>query len=199
MMSVTRRTETTISSSVCPERFTRAEPPATLMTESPMRALISGRRRRALGQLADFGGHHCEAAPLLTARAASTAAFRASRFVWNAISSIVVMISAIFLDAWLISPMAATASVTTWPVVSAMSRGHRPTGSPGAGRRSSGRRWRSAPPSVAAVSSSDAAWRWARRAISWAPPDEWRAASATVSAADRASRRVSRRFRTPLL
>ena len=60
--------------------------------------------------------------PCSPARAASTAAFSASRFVWNAISSIVVMMSAIFFDDWLISSIAPTACATTCPPFSATSR-----------------------------------------------------------------------------
>src|SRR5579863_3205619 len=60
--------------------------------------------------------------PCSPARAASTAALSASRFVWKAISSITPMISAILLLAALISLIAATAAPTTLPPRSACSR-----------------------------------------------------------------------------
>ena len=57
--------------------------------------------------------------PCSPARAASTAAFSASRLVWNAISSMTPMMSAIFLLAALMPPMAVIAEFTTAPPFSA--------------------------------------------------------------------------------
>ena len=53
--------------------------------------------------------------PCSPARAASTPAFSASRFVWKAISSMTPMIWVIFCDELSISPMATMACLTTWP------------------------------------------------------------------------------------
>ena len=57
--------------------------------------------------------------PALPARAASTAAFRARIFVWNAISSIVLIIFPISLEELLISSIAAIISCI-WPLLSAI-------------------------------------------------------------------------------
>ena len=60
--------------------------------------------------------------PASPARAASTAALSASRLVCRAISSITVMMSAIFFDDSSMRDIACTASATTWPLRSAVSR-----------------------------------------------------------------------------
>jgi hypothetical protein len=60
--------------------------------------------------------------PASPARAASTPAFRASRLVWKAISSMTPMIWVIWRDEASISPMAATAWLTTSPDFSASPR-----------------------------------------------------------------------------
>ena len=57
--------------------------------------------------------------PCSPARAASTAAFSASRLVWNAMPSITLMMSAIFFEASLMPTMAVTAFETTAPPFSA--------------------------------------------------------------------------------
>ncbi len=125
-MSETFFTEATISSSVWPDWVTRAEPSSTLRTESWMSPLISlaavaerpARLRTSLATTA-------KPRPCSPARAASTAAFSASRLVWKAISSITPMMSAIFLEDCLMSAMAATAWFTTTPPRSAWSRAAR--------------------------------------------------------------------------
>ncbi|MNS80470.1 hypothetical protein D3C72_1141500 [compost metagenome] len=53
--------------------------------------------------------------PLSPARAASTPAFRASRLVWKAISSMTPMMSPIWFEVWRMPSMAATAWRTTTP------------------------------------------------------------------------------------
>jgi Tfp pilus assembly protein PilW len=59
--------------------------------------------------------------PCSPARAASTAAFSASRLVWNAISSITLMMSAIFLLLSLMPFIVSTTSATTSPPLTATS------------------------------------------------------------------------------
>jgi len=58
--------------------------------------------------------------PLSPARAASTPALSASRFVWNATSSMTPMISEILPDETVICAMALSAPVMTWLPFSAM-------------------------------------------------------------------------------
>jgi len=66
---------------------------------------------------------HGEAAPLLAgARRLDRRVERQQICLDRAISSMVVMIAAIFFDASLMAPMAPTASATTWPPRSATSR-----------------------------------------------------------------------------
>ncbi len=106
-MSVTFFTALTISSSVLPDSSTSVLPSSTFATLSWISALISlaavaerpARLRTSVATTA-------KPRPCSPARAASTAAFRASRLVWNAISSMTPMMSAIFLLASLMSPMA---------------------------------------------------------------------------------------------
>jgi len=84
-MSLIRRTDVTMSSSVRPDRSTSTAPRSTRSTDSRIRALIS------LAALADRWARFRTSAattanprPCSPARAASTAALSASRFVWNA-------------------------------------------------------------------------------------------------------------------
>ncbi len=122
-MSFTRVTAVTISSSVRPTSFTELTPTSTLPSESWMSDLVSfaasalrwARRRTSSATTA-------KPRPWSPARAASTAALRARRLVWKAISSMVVMISPILFDAVQISPIAPTASRVTLPPRSATSR-----------------------------------------------------------------------------
>ncbi len=68
----------------------------------------------ALGEFADLLGDDRKAATRLAgARAASTPAFSARRFVWKAISSMTPMILAISSEDFSIAPMASTARATT--------------------------------------------------------------------------------------
>jgi hypothetical protein len=80
---------------------------------------LLGRVGRALGQGPHFLGDDREAATASPARAASTPAFRASRLVWKAISSITPMMAPISRELLSIWPMAATARSTIWPPFSA--------------------------------------------------------------------------------
>jgi hypothetical protein len=112
-LGVTRFTEPTISLRVSPDRFTSSEPASTFPRLSSISPLIS------------FAAVALRCARFLTSAATTEnprPCFSARRFVWNAISSIVVMMSAIFFEARLISCMALTAAVTTCPPFSAASR-----------------------------------------------------------------------------
>lgn len=81
-----------------PVRFTNSVLFSTLMTVSLMRVfLFPSPRFGTLGQVSHFAGDDRETPPCSPARAASTAAFKASRFVWKAISFMTAMISATFL------------------------------------------------------------------------------------------------------
>jgi len=99
MMSVTRRTEVTISAIVLPAESTSCEPASTRFTDSSISVLISraapaerwARLRTSLATTA-------KPRPCSPARAASTAALSARMLVWNAIPSIVPMMSAMRRD-----------------------------------------------------------------------------------------------------
>ena len=116
MMSVTRRTELTISSIVVPAFCTSAEPDSTFSTETPISVLISlaawaerwASERTSLATTA-------KPRPCSPARAASTAALRARMLVWKAMPSMVPMMSEIFLLLALISSMVLTTWETTSP------------------------------------------------------------------------------------
>ncbi|MNU99397.1 hypothetical protein D3C71_895270 [compost metagenome] len=116
MMSVTRRTELTISPMVVPAFCTRAAPDSTFSTDTPISVLISlaawaerwASERTSLATTA-------KPRPCSPARAASTAALRARILVWNAMPSMVPMMSAIFLLLVLISSMVVTTCATTSP------------------------------------------------------------------------------------
>ncbi len=122
-MSVTRFTEFTISVSVDPDRFDQFGARVHLLDRVlDQRLDLLGRRRTPLGQVARPPTPPPRTrGPARPRRAASTAAFRARRLVWNAISSMAVMISAIFLLDWLMASIASTALPTTWPPFSATS------------------------------------------------------------------------------
>ena len=106
-MSDTFFTDATICSSVWPDCVTSVEPSSTFSTLSWISSLISfaavaerpARLRTSVATTA-------KPRPCSPARAASTAAFSASRLVWKAISSITPMMSAIFFEDSLISAMA---------------------------------------------------------------------------------------------
>jgi hypothetical protein len=72
-----------------------------------------------LREAAHFRGHDREAAPLLSARAASTAALSARMLVWKAIESITETMSVIFFALSLISVMVVTTRTTSAPPCSA--------------------------------------------------------------------------------
>ena len=123
MMSETFLTLVTISSRALPVWSTRAVPSSTFSTESLMRVLISlAAAAERCARLRTSPATTAKPRPCSPARAASTAAFRARRLVWKAISSMTPMMSAIFLLDWLIAPMAVTARLTTSPPASAWSR-----------------------------------------------------------------------------
>src|SRR5436190_2864860 len=116
MISVTRLTDATISWNVWPDWFTRDEPAFTFCTESWINALISlAAAADRCARLRTSAATTANPRPCSPARAASTAAFRARRLVWNAISSMTEMISAIRSDDRVISSIEATAEPTTRP------------------------------------------------------------------------------------
>ena len=123
MMSATFFAAATMSFRCRPDSSTSREPSCTFTTLSWIRPLIS-RAAVALrwARLRTSAATTAKPRPCSPARAASTAAFSASRFVWNAISSITPMMSAMrWLDV-LISAIADTARPATLPPRSAWSR-----------------------------------------------------------------------------
>ena len=116
MMSVTRRTLSTISVMVVPAALTSLPPASTFSTESPIRVLISlaaaaercARLRTSLATTA-------KPRPCSPARAASTAAFNARMLVWKAMPSMTAMMSTILLEEALIEAMVSTTCATTVP------------------------------------------------------------------------------------
>ncbi|KGD50068.1 hypothetical protein DO72_6787 [Burkholderia pseudomallei] len=115
MMSVTRRTAWTISAIVAPARSTSAEPLCTLCAESPINCLISFAAVALLcASERTSPATTAKPRPCSPARAASTAAFSARMLVWNAIPSIVPMMSATFDELVAMSCIV----VTTWPTTS---------------------------------------------------------------------------------
>ncbi len=82
----------------------------------------AGRLGAALGKAPDFIGHDSETRPASPARAASTAALRARMFVWNAISSIVLMILEMLVLEVLISSIARVICTMSAALVSAAER-----------------------------------------------------------------------------
>ncbi|MCY1555306.1 hypothetical protein D9M68_919560 [compost metagenome] len=109
MMSVTRFTLPTISSIVRPASATCLLPSSTFSTESPMRVLISlAAAAERWARLRTSEATTAKPRPCSPARAASTAAFSARMFVWNAMPSITPMMSTIFLDDALIEPIVST-------------------------------------------------------------------------------------------
>ncbi len=122
-MSATFFTELTISASVAPDCFTSELPSSTLLVESLISALISlAAVAERCARLRTSDATTAKPRPCSPARAASTAAFKASKLVWNAIESITPMMSAILALALLISSIAVTACCTTAPPRSATSR-----------------------------------------------------------------------------
>ena len=118
--SLTSRTRATISAIVLPAEFTCCEPLETFSTLVWIRSLIS--RAACALRLASAPTSPATTAkprPCSPARAASTAAFSASRFVWKAISSITAMISAIRCEFCWISCIVATTRCTSLPPCSA--------------------------------------------------------------------------------
>ena len=123
IISLTFLTALTISSSVLPDSPTRREPSSTRSTLSLIRPLISfAAPAERCARLRTSPATTAKPLPCSPARAASTAAFSASKLVWKAISSITPIISAIFLLLALISDIASTARCTTSPPFSAWSR-----------------------------------------------------------------------------
>ena len=189
IMSVTRFTEATMSRSVSPLDSTCLEPASTFSAESLIRFLISlaaaalrcARSRTSAATTAN-------PRPCSPARAASTAALSARMLVWKAISSMVVMISAMRLDDWVISFIALTAAPTTAPPFSATSR--EVAASCAACCALSAFCFTVAATSsrLAAVSSRPEACSCAPLEISSAAPDSWCEAVATSSATLRTSR-----------
>jgi hypothetical protein len=157
MMSVTRCTEATIAHrGACLAHQRRSV--GDLADRILDQALdLLGRTGRALRQRAHFAGHHRKAPALLAGTRASTAAFSARMLVWKAMPSMTLMISAIFFDEASMADMV----VTTWPTTSPPCEATpcAPMASWLAWRACSAfcARWRSVPPSIAAVSSRLAA------------------------------------------
>ena len=96
MMSVTRCTPGDDLGHGLPASCTRRAPVSTRSTLAPISVLISRARRAALARPAHLAGHHREAAALFAGTRGSTAAFSARMLVWNAMPSMVPMMSAIF-------------------------------------------------------------------------------------------------------
>ncbi|VWC38335.1 hypothetical protein BUB20358_06787 [Burkholderia ubonensis] len=122
MMSVTRRTACTISSIVEPARATSSEPLCTLSAESPISCLISF-AAVALRCASERTSPATTAKPrpCSPARAASTAAFSARMLVWNAMPSIVPMMSTTLPELVAMSCIVSTTWPTTSPPCVAMS------------------------------------------------------------------------------
>mmetsp|Transcript_5508 Transcript_5508/g.13225 ORF Transcript_5508/g.13225 Transcript_5508/m.13225 type:complete len:293 (-) Transcript_5508:532-1410(-) len=112
--SATRFTCETISVMVSPASPTRREPASTLSTLWPIRVLIS-RAAWALRWARARTSPATTAKPLpcSPARAASTAAFRASRLVWKAMLSMSCTISPIRWDDAAMPPMVSVTECTT--------------------------------------------------------------------------------------
>jgi hypothetical protein len=133
MMRVTRWMLATISSIVSPASPTRRPPDSTEPTESPISALIS-RAAPALRCASERTSLATTAKPrpCSPARAASTAAFSARMFVWNAIASMTPMMSAILRELRVISSIFSTTSCITSPPRAATFEARRRARSPGA-------------------------------------------------------------------
>ncbi|MDT4835782.1 hypothetical protein FQZ97_694570 [compost metagenome] len=116
MMSVTRRTDVTISCMVAPAASTWSEPTDTFCTESSIKPLISlaaaalrwARARTSLATTA-------KPLPCSPARAASTAAFSARMLVWKAMPSITPTMSAMRLELSAMPRIVPTTSPTARP------------------------------------------------------------------------------------
>ncbi len=122
MMSVTRVTALTMSCMVSPALSTNTEPVSTRDTESSISALISfAACALRLARLRTSPATTAKPRPCSPARAASTAAFSARMFVWNAMPSITLMMSAIFFELSAISCMVFTTLSTTLPPCCAVS------------------------------------------------------------------------------
>ncbi|CAJ4955989.1 Uncharacterised protein [Burkholderia pseudomallei] len=112
MMSVTRRTAPITSLIVRPASSTSMEPVRTRSTDVSISSLISlAAVDERCARLRTSPATTAKPRPSSPARAASTAAFSARMLVWNAIPSMIVMMSAIFAELWLMSPIVPT----TWP------------------------------------------------------------------------------------
>ncbi len=114
MMSVTRATACVTSAIVLPASLASTEPPCTFSTEVAISSLISfaavdercARLRTSLATTA-------KPRPCSPARAASTAAFSARMLVWNAMPSMMPMMSAIFAELSLMPCIVSTTRPTT--------------------------------------------------------------------------------------
>ncbi len=120
MMSVTRLMELTTSVIVTPAWSTRTVPCSTRSTLAVMRLLIclaasADRCARLRTSLATTA----KPRPCSPARAASTAALSARMFVWKAMPSITLMMSAICLELSLIPFIVSTTWPTTVPPLTA--------------------------------------------------------------------------------
>jgi len=80
------------------------------------------RFRAPRGEISHLRGNDRKAAPLFTGAGAPRPRLSASRFVWKAISSMTLVMSAIFFEEALIHSSATTAALTTLPPRSACSR-----------------------------------------------------------------------------
>jgi hypothetical protein len=101
---------------VLPASPTRRVPASTLSTLVPIRPLISlAASALRCARLRTSPATTAKPRPCSPARAASTAALSARMLVWKAMPSITPMMSAIFLELWLISSMVLTTWPTTWP------------------------------------------------------------------------------------
>jgi hypothetical protein len=116
MMSLTRCTPSTTLRMVSPACPTRAVPAPTFATESSISALISfAAAAERCARLRTSPATTANPRPCSPARAASTAAFSARMFVWNAMPSMTEMMSTILRDDSWISCIVATTSSTAVP------------------------------------------------------------------------------------
>ena len=116
MMSVTRCTLLTTCCMVLPASEASAAPLPMRATESSMRCLISlAAPAERWARVRTSEATTAKPRPCSPARAASTAAFKARMLVWNAMPSMTLMISAIFLDEASMSAMVLTTRPTTSP------------------------------------------------------------------------------------
>ncbi len=104
-----------ISLSVLPTSALMATPLRAWLTDSSMRAAVFlAASAERMARLRTSSATTAKPLPASPARAASTAAFNASKFVWNAISSITLMILAVWAADFSMSEIAADIRCIAW-------------------------------------------------------------------------------------